>query len=294
MRSAAHDYIRVDDVEHALAVLSAEGDGAKLLAGGQSLVPMMHLRLARPRLLVDIGRISGLRGVRIDGSRVAIGALTTHADLEAGPVGEPARSLLPVLGEAAAHIGHLPIRTRGTIGGSVAHADASAEWCLVARLLDATIVARSSRGERRIPAAAFFHGFLATALDPDEMVTGIEIDPPPGVSRFIEFTRSYGDFAIASAAVVLAAEGGVCTHARVALGGVASVPVRLEQLETLLTGALLDEALIEDAAWQVSTLIEPASTIYASAEYRRHLVGVLVKRALLAARDDLKKEARNG
>ncbi|GAA0502883.1 carbon monoxide dehydrogenase [Saccharopolyspora subtropica] len=278
MKPASFDYHRAHDVRGATELLAELGDEAKLLAGGQSLVAMMNFRLARPAALVDIGRISGLSYQRRDGAALRIGALTTHRAIETadapeiiGPFG--------VLSRAAGWIGHYPIRTRGTIGGSLAHADSTAEWCLLAVLLDARIVVASTRGRRTVAAADFFHGFLTTALEPDEMIVEVVFPNPAPHAALTEFAQRKGDFAIVAAAVSLDVADGVCRGGRVALGGVDSVPVRVAEAEAVLAGGELGAELFTACANAAAAAIEPGSDAHGSAEYRRRLARTLVVRA---------------
>lgn len=280
MRSADFDYIRVGDLEHALDILADAGADAKVIAGGQSLVPMLTMRLARPRLLVDISRLADLRYVLVDPEALRIGATVTHAQLEYGDLGAEARRALPVLRATAGLIGHHPIRTRGTFCGSMAHADPSAEWCLLATLLDAHVVATSLRGSREIPVGTFLCGFLTTDLREDEVVTEVRLPVTPSAARVVEFTRRHGDFPIVSAGVAVTVQDGLCVDARVALGGVSDVPLRLPTLEQELAGSEMGASLIAEVAAAAGDLVEPASDIHGTAAYRRQLARVLTRRAL--------------
>lgn len=293
VKPAPHDYLRVDSVDHALEVLGDRGDQAKVLAGGQSLVPMMRLRLARPELLIDITRLTELRGVSVTADSLEIGATTTHADLERGAIGAPVRAALPIMGEAARYIGHVPIRTRGTVGGSISHADPSAEWCLMAVLLDAVMVVESVRGHREIAAGDFFQGFLTTALDADEMISTVRFPLSGGAGRIVEFSRTHGDFALAAAAVTVDLDPvhGTVRQARIAMGGVASTPLRASSAEHLLDGQKPTEALLVAAARESCVELDPPSDVHASGAYRRVIVANLVEKALRAALSD--SDSRN-
>ncbi|MEV7011214.1 FAD binding domain-containing protein [Streptosporangium sp. NPDC051022] len=288
MRAHDFDYRRVTDLEHALDLLAEFGGDAKVLAGGQSLLPILTMRLARPAILIDIGRLKELRYVEATHDEVRLGAGVRHWDVEAGALGAPARARLPVLGEGAALIGHHPIRTRGTVGGSLAHADPAAEWCLLARLLDARITVRSRTERRVLPAADFLRGFFTTALRPDEIVTEVGFGFVPTVARIMEFNRRHGDFPIVSVAVALRRAPGGDLDARVAFGAVGEVPVRVPEAEDLLREGLSDAA-IEEAAAVACERVDPPADIHASAEYRRRLVAVLTRRSLLAVRDELRE-----
>ncbi|HEY3682509.1 MAG TPA: FAD binding domain-containing protein [Streptosporangiaceae bacterium] len=279
MKPASYAYHRASDVRDAVELLAGLGEDAKILAGGQSLVPMMNFRLARPTALVDVGRVDGLSYVRRDGDALRIGALTTHRTVET--TGVEGFGVLP---RAARWIGHYPIRARGTIGGSVAHADATAEWCVLAVLLDAVIVAESVRGRREIAAAEFFLGTFTTALEPDEMVVEVVFPAPAPYAAMTEFAQRKGDFAIVAAAVAvdLSPDGRV-SGARVALGGVDATPVRVDAAEHTLTGAVPGEAAFAEAADAASRAIAPGGDIHGGPEYRRRLTRTLVTRALLEA-----------
>lgn len=281
MRPADFDYVRVVDLGHALEILAKEGAAAKVLAGGQSLIPMLTMRLVRPRILVDIGRLAQLRYAVVDSHAVRIGATVTHAQVEYDPIASEARHVLPVLGATAGLIAHLPIRTRGTLCGSIAHADPASEWCLLISLLDATVMASSHAGSRTIPAAAFFRGFLANDLREDEILTEVSLPAnyPTGV-RILEVTRRHGDFPIVSAGVALNLQEGRCADVRIALGGVADVPLRLRQLESELNGREYSDVVLDEAAQTATDLVDTSSDIHGSAEYRRNLIRVLVRRAM--------------
>ena len=282
MKPPVFDYIAADTVEAALAALASAGADAKLIAGGQSLMPMLNFRLARPTLLIDINRIPGLDGIRVDGDRVRVGALVRHHKLETST--EIAEHL-PVVHEAMAHVAHLAIRNRGTIGGSLSHADPAAELPLMAVLLDAELTIRSARGTRVEKAADFFVDALTTTLAPDEMMCEIAFArTKPGTGwGFEEFARRDGDFALAAASALLRIEGGRIAEPRIALMGVGVTPLRATAAEALLAGQAPDAELFQKAAEAVRAAIEPNSDLHASADYRRHLAGVLTERVLTAA-----------
>lgn len=282
MKPAAFEYRRAYTSEEAIGLLTELGEDAKLLAGGQSLVAMMNFRLVRPSALVDINAVPDLRYVEPDGEGIKIGALTPHRWVEA--LEEP--GLLEgfsVLKRAARWVGHYPIRTIGTFGGSIAHADPTAEWCMLALLLEAEIVARGPGGERVIPASEFFYGFFMTELEPDEMIVEVRFPRPAPHAAIEEFARRAGDFAIVSAAVNLEVENGTCRSAGIVLGGVADVPLRVTEAEKVLEGEELHVEAFEEAGRAASREVDPASDVQGSAEYRRDLTAVLVKRALAEA-----------
>lgn len=279
MKPAAFEYRRVSTVEEAIEQLTQLGEDAKLLAGGQSLVAMMNFRLVRPSALVDINRIPELQYVEPDGEGLKIGALTPHRWVEA--VEDPdILEGFSVLKKAARWVGHYPIRTLGTFGGSIAHADPSAEWCMLALLLDAEIVAVGPGGERVIAASDFFQGFFMTALEPDEMIVEVRFPEPAPRAALQEFARRAGDYGIVAAAVALDVEDGECRSARVVLGGVSDIPLRIPEAEDALAGAEVGPEAFEAAGQAAAGAIDPPSDVQATAEYRRDLASVLIKRAL--------------
>ena len=283
VKPAAFKYQRANKVEEAIEQLAELGDDAKLLAGGQSLVPMMNFRLVRPSALVDILSIPDLQYIEsYDGAGLKIGALTPHRWIEV--MEEP--DLLEgfsVLKRAARWVGHYPIRTLGTFGGSIAHADPSAEWCMLAMLLDAEIVAVGPEGERVIPASGFFCGFFMTALEPDEMIVEVRFAKPAPHAAMQEFARRAGDFAITSAAVALDIRDGECRSARIVLGGVADVPLRVSEAERVLEGVEPSQEAFEEAGQEAAKVIDPPSDVQGTAQYRRDLSAVLIRRALMEA-----------
>lgn len=276
MKPASFEYHRAHDVRGATELLTELGPDAKLLAGGQSLVSMMNFRLARPEALVDLRRVDGLRYLRTDGDALSIGALTTHRAVETSTALAGSFQVLP---RAARWIGHYPIRTQGTIGGSLAHADSTAEWCLLAILLGAEIAVVSTRGRREIAAADFFHGFLTTALEPDEMIVEIRFPRPAPHAALTQFARRRGDFAIVAAAVSLDVADGQCRSGRVALGGVDAVPIRIPAAEAVLADAELGAEAFTACAEAAAATIDPGEDAHGSAEYRRGLTRTLVVRA---------------
>jgi aerobic carbon-monoxide dehydrogenase medium subunit len=282
VKPAAFEFRRASTVEEAVGQLEELGDDAKLLAGGQSLVPMMNFRLVRPSALVDVTGVGGLQYVEGEGEGLRIGALTPHRWVELMEDPEVLEDF-GVLKRAARWVGHYPIRTRGTFGGSIAHADPSAEWCMLAVLLDAEIVVLGPGGERVIPASEFFYGYFMTALEPTEMVVEVRFPEPAPHAAIQEFARRAGDFAIVAAAVSVDASEGKSRSASVVLGGVADVPLRVEEAEKVLEGAELGAEAFEEAGREAARAIDPASDIHGSAVYRRDLASVLVKRALAEA-----------
>jgi carbon-monoxide dehydrogenase medium subunit len=274
--------VRADTVEDALAALASLGPDAKILAGGQSLVPMLNFRLLRPTTLVDINRIASLSFVSDEAQTIRIGALTRHHRLETSPV---IAAHLPVIAEAMRHVAHLAIRNRGTIGGSLSHADPAAELPMMAVLLDAQLTIAAAAGKRTVPARAFFVDALTTDLRDGEMLTEIEIPKlaPQSGWGFAEVSRRGGDFALAAAAAILTLRGGTIAEARIAVMGVGKTPLRMSETEAMLAGQTMSPDLLEQAAEAVRTAVEPETDLHASADYRRHLIGVLTQRTLADA-----------
>ncbi|HSD48716.1 MAG TPA: xanthine dehydrogenase family protein subunit M [Actinomycetota bacterium] len=282
MKPASFAYHRAVSVGEALELLTREGEDAKVIAGGQSLVPLMAFRLARPSALIDITRISDLRYVRRDGDVLRIGALATHRDVEtnAEPGVLDGYAILP---RAARFIGHYPIRTRGTFGGSIAHADPTSEWCMLAMLLDAEIVVTGAQGPRVVAAPDFFRGVFTTALGTDEVVTEVRFPSPAPRSAIREFARRQGDFAIVAASAAVEIEDGLVRSARIALAGVGDAPVRAPEAEALLGGAAPTEAAFAEAGRTAAAGLRPPSDIHGSSGYRTQLASALVRRALTDA-----------
>jgi aerobic carbon-monoxide dehydrogenase medium subunit len=283
MATAPFEYYAPLALDEVLELLRTHGEDAKPLAGGQSLVPMLTLGLARPAVVVDVNNVDGLREVRREGEWLHIGALVRHRALERG---DGPLSLCPLLQEAAALIGNVRVRTMGTIGGSLAHADPAAELPAVVRALDGMLVVRGPKGERTIPAADFFIGILTTALQAGELLVAVRLPVPAGRTGYAveEFTRRAGDFAIVAviAAVELDAAGRTA-HARVAVAGAGPAPVRLAAIEQALAGVAPSEHAFRQAVMDHRPEIEPESDVHASAAYRRHLTRVLAARALVRA-----------
>jgi aerobic carbon-monoxide dehydrogenase medium subunit len=276
------EYHRVYTPEDAVATLNELGDDAKILAGGQSLAPMMNFRLARPTALVDVNPIPGLDYIRRDGDELGVGALTRHRSMElcTDPGVLDGFSLLP---RAARWIGHYPIRSRGTVGGSIAHADPTAEWCLLARLYDAYVVLLGPDGHRREPSADWFTGFLTTTTAPDEMVVEIRFTRPRGYGALTEYARRRGDFAIAAVAVAFDILDGRCRDVSIVLGGVASTPLRASEAESLAEGAPATEQTWRAVARAAAAGIDPPADLNGDAHYRRRLVETLTARAFAEA-----------
>jgi carbon-monoxide dehydrogenase medium subunit len=289
VKPAPFAYHRAHSVAEAVELLAELGDEAKILAGGLSLVPMMNFRLARPTALVDVSRIPGLSYLRADppgpdrpgGQQgLRIGALTTHRAVEISR--DPAvLTGFGVLPRSARWIGHYPIRSRGTFGGSIAHADPASEWCLLAVLLDARIVLTGPDGQRTVPAAEFFQGYYSTAAGPSEMITEIWFPEAPKCAVLTEFAQRQGDFAVVAAAVSADIADGVCRAGRVVLGGVGPLPVKVnaDPLNGQPVTGETWRAMGEHAARQ----IDPPEDTHGDAGFRRRLTATLVARALAEA-----------
>ena len=282
MKPAAFRYHRPATLDAALALLAEHGDAAKAIAGGQSLVPMMNLRLAQPAELVDLGDVAGLDGIRESGGWLEIGARTRH---QVAADDELVRARCPLLAEAAAGIGHYAIRQRGTIGGSLAHADPAAQLPLVAVTLGAEIEIASRRGRRRVPASDFFLSVMTTALEPDELIVGVRfpVTAAQQGQAFRLFNRRSGDYAIVSVAASLQLRAGRVERLRLGVGAVEPVPVLLAALGASQTGRVPDATWIAEVAAAAATSIEPEDDERTPAVYRRELTVTLVSRALAAA-----------
>jgi carbon-monoxide dehydrogenase medium subunit len=276
-------YYSPDSLDEALDLLGQHGDDAKVLAGGQSLVPLLALRLARPAVIVDLGWVPGLTGISTADGEVRFGAMTREREAERS---ELVRERLPLLAEALPLIGHVAIRTRGTIGGSLAHADPAAELPAVALALDAQLTVQSAaRGPRTIAAADFFEGFLSTTLEPDEVLVHVSF---PTAQRgtgasFKEAARRHGDFAIVGAGTSVTINDGMVTDARVALIGVGGTALRRTEAESRLRGTSGNSDDIAAAAAAAAADLEPPSDLHGTSAYRRHVAQVMVTRALTEA-----------
>jgi carbon-monoxide dehydrogenase medium subunit len=280
MKPAPFSYHAPESLSRAIALLAeyARHDG-RVLAGGQSLMPAMALRMARPAHLIDINRIDELSILKVEDQTLFIGACVRHAAFDGktvpGATGELLRKVVQ-------DIAHYPIRTRGTFGGSVANADPASEWCCVMAALDGVAVLQSARGSRRLPAAEFFQGIMTTALEEDELLVRCELPmlPPQTRSGFLEFSRRKGDFAIAMALVTYLLEGGKIAQARIAIGGAEAQARRIPDAEAALIGAAPDKAAFANAAERAAAACDPIEDLNNTADYRRRLVCTLVERAL--------------
>lgn len=282
MKPPAFAYERPDDLDGALAVLAEHGDDAKVLAGGQSLIPMLNLRLAAPARLIDIGRVAGLDYVRADGDGLAIGAMTRHNTVRNSA--EVAQRC-PLLAEAYRWLSHHTIRNRGTIGGNLCHADPASELPLVMVLLDASFVLRSSGGERTVPAGDFFQSAFETAARPDELLVEIRVPAwPRGQGYgFTEVCQRHGDYAIVAAGCTLAVQDGVCRAARVGYRGVGVSVMRVAEAEAALTGQPANDESFAKAGEVAAAHVAPDADVHADEAYKLDLVRALTPRVLQAA-----------
>lgn len=286
MKPAAFAYARPGSIDEALALLSEHGDEAKLLGGGQSLVPLLNMRLARPAVLVDLGGIPDLAGISVNGS-VGIKAMTRHATVEHSP---EVAAALPIMPAALRHVGHAAIRARGTFGGSIAHADPAAELPALFSALEGEAVIATPRGPRTVHSSEFFSTFFTTAVEDDELLQEVRLQPLTAADRwaFVEVARRHGDFALVAVAAVLtvSADGpdGVIERARIALSGVADTPVRASAAESVLVGARASDAkAIAEAAAAAGASVHPEGDVHASSAYRKEVAETLVRRAVTQA-----------
>jgi carbon-monoxide dehydrogenase medium subunit len=276
-------YFAPSALDEALDILADRGREARVLAGGQSLIPLMNFRAVSPAALVDIGRIPGLDRIEAENGAIRIGCMVRQRAAEYAPlIGER----LPLLREAIGWIGSLPVRSRGTICGSLAHADPAAELPMVMKVLDAEILARSATRSRTIAVEDFFRGAFVTTLAADEMIVALRVPAMrPGAGfAFQEFAQRRGAPTIAAVAVMLERAGARCTKARIAAAGVGPVPIRLFTPEGIVERSGPSDEAIEAASELAAEMVDPISDLHASADFRRHLTQVLVKRALCAAR----------
>jgi CO/xanthine dehydrogenase FAD-binding subunit len=286
LKSAAFEYSRATSTVEACELLRRHGDEAKILAGGQSLVPMMAMRLVRPAWLIDINEIHELKFVKIEKDVVRTGACARQCIVERD---DAIAARVPLLRQALSWVGHVQTRNRGTIGGSLAHADPCAELPLVAQVLGARMLLRSGSGTRTLEAEKFFSGPMATSARSDECLE--EIHWPAWSwrhtgSAFTEISVRHGDFAMVAAAAQIAIDGdGRCVRAAFGLGGVGGTPLAFPKIAGRLVGTRLDDAVVKDAAQAAATETDPGSDLHASAEYRRHLAGVLAARVLREAHE---------
>ena len=280
MKPAKFDYFAPDTLDEALELLAQHGPDAKVLAGGQSLMPMMNLRLVRPAVIVDINRIGGLSGVSAADGTVTIGALTRQRDLERS---DAIRNAFPMMAAAISHIGHFQIRNRGTIGGSLAHADPAAELPAICTALNGELALADSNGTQTMAAAEFAVAPLITSLAPEQLLTEIRLPTLDDGWRwgFREVSRREGDFALVGSIAMLRMDGaGVCRDARITMFAVGDGPARMPAAEQSLVGRVVDAAARREASALVSEAVTPGSDIHASSEYRKEVSAVMARRAL--------------
>jgi carbon-monoxide dehydrogenase medium subunit len=283
MPATAFEYHAPTTLQEAIAFLTQYGGDAKILAGGHSLIPIMNLRLAQPSALIDLGKVPGLSGIREERGSIVIGAMTTHYMVESSAL---LKEKVPILPEAASVIGDVQVRNRGTIGGSIAHADPAGDFPAVAVALDMQLKVVGPQGERTIGSREFFVDILTTALRPDEILTEIRVPAfgPRTGSAYEKFANPASGYAIVGVAAVLTVDGnGVCQGARVGLNGVTGKPTAAVGVEQALIGQPLNDQTIQAAAAKAADGLDPFSDIFASAEYRAHLARVFTKRALAHA-----------
>jgi aerobic carbon-monoxide dehydrogenase medium subunit len=278
VKPPAFEYASPETIDEALALLEQHGDDARVLAGGQSLVPLLALRLAAPSALIDLDRVEGLRHIN-EGDTTSIGAMTTHREVENN---EFLARRCPMLREAMAVVGHVAIRNRGTVGGSCAHADPAAEWPALAMVLDAKFHVRGSAGTRTVSAKDLFVSIFTTSLEVGEIVTEIQLDLPPedAGTAFMELSRRHGDFGIAGVAAVVQRSDGKVRAARLGVMGGGATPIRAVEAEQLLAGEPLSDATLDAAAEATDRAIDPTGDVHGSVEFRRNAVKVLTKRAI--------------
>ena len=279
MKAPDFEYVKVTSLEQAFEQLARRGESAQILAGGQSLMAMLNLRLAAPGCLIDIGGLPGLRDIRRDGDVVRVGALVTHRQLEDSA---EIAACVPLLAQAVPHVAHLAIRNAGTIGGSLALADPAAEYPAIAVALGATIVVQSAAGARRIAAADFFEGFYRTARQPNEILVGVEfpVQRPGERAHFSELARRRGDYAMVGLAAVLAFDGTVVSRARLAFLSVGDRPVLADNAMAALQGRAADADAVRAAQVALSRDLEPSADLQADPATKMHLARVLLGRAV--------------
>ncbi|MET3922493.1 xanthine dehydrogenase family protein subunit M [Arthrobacter sp. UYEF20] len=281
MIPSAFDYAAPNTVAEALSLLALAGDSGKLLAGGQSLIPVMKLRLADPQMVIDLGRVEGLAGVREDGDALLIGAMTPHHQVATDPL---VAAYVPLLAKAAATVADPQVRHRGTFGGALVHADPAGDLPAPVLAAEATFILAGPGGERRVAAADFFQGYFTTAIAEDEILTHVRVPKYTGWGAHYEkFTRVAQQWSIVAVAAMVRVEGGTIAEARIGLTNMASTPVRATAVEQALAGAPLTRDAIAAASSHASEGTDPASDLNGDAAYRRHLAEVLTRRAVVTA-----------
>ncbi len=282
MKAPRFNYVKATSIDHALALLGEHGDDARILAGGQTLLATLNMRLSEPTLLIDIGRLDTLRGIERRGERLHIGALCTHTQIESSAL---VAECAPLLAMAAPHIAHRAIRNSGTWGGSIAYGDPAAEWpcCLVA--MDGVVHVQGPRGVRTIAATEFFAGLYTTALAPDEIVIGADVPVITGADWFAfdELARRRGDYAIAGLAVAARFDGTVAKRVNLGFLGLGTAPLRAPRTEALLAGRTLEPSVIDQAVASLAAELDPLPDLNHQGDTKRHLATVLARRLLAAA-----------
>ena len=284
MYPSEFEYFAPRTIDEAIQLLGRYGEDAKVLAGGQSLVPMMKLRIASPRYLIDINRIEGLGDLRRDGNRLVIGALCRHADIGGSTL---VRDVLPIMTDAAGLTADVQVRNRGTVAGSIAHADPSGDWPAVLAALDTDVSIAGPSGSRTVSLADFIVDAYTTQLEPSEIVIGLSVGIPPKQNggAYVKFEKRAGDFAVASVGVQIALEGGTCRHIAISLGALGPTAIRAVSAEEALQGRDVSEDRLAEAARLVRAAARPFADTRGSVEYKQHLAGVLFRRAFAAAFD---------
>ncbi len=277
MKPAPFEYHAPETLPEALELMAQLGADASPLAGGQSLTPLMNLRLARPAHVVDLNRIESLDSLIVENGTLRVGPLVRHSTMEHS---QTVRETLPLAGAVAPYVGHPAIRHRGTVVGSIAHADPAAEWPCLALALNGLVTLANTTGTRQVPAESFFQTMLTTVREPDELVTEVSFSTAFETWGFYEFARRHGDFAVIAVAVTAHLEEGVVAEARVSMAGARDRPIRALEAENALVGEALDEAAASRAADVAKETIEPLGDIHGSTDYRRELISVAVERAL--------------
>lgn len=279
MKPAPFRYFAPYSLDEALSLLREHGDSAKVLAGGQSLLPLMAFRLVRPSLLVDLRNIGTLQRYRLAGNRLTIGAMVTHRSVE---LDDRLTGRCDMLAEALAVVGHVAIRNVGTVGGSLAHADPTAEWLAVALALEGKMTVIGPGGSRRVAAADFVTGWMTSCLLPDEILAEVQLEMPGSGtgSAFEEVARRHGDFAVVGLAAVVTVEGEAITGARIALAGAAPTPIRARRAEALLVGSRLSASDLDAAGESAASQADPMADLHGNEEYKRHLTRVLTRRVV--------------
>jgi CO/xanthine dehydrogenase FAD-binding subunit len=291
MKPAVFSYLRPTNLQEALTFLEEYGEDAKILSGGQSLIPTMNMRLSAPAYLIDISRISGLNYIKLDDDFLTVGALTKHKDIENSDL---VKEVCPLLSEAIKWVGHAQIRNRGTVGGSIAHGDPSAELpCVLTALRGQIVIVNVDGSEEVLVPEEFFLTYMLTSLQPDQMVKEVRfpIIPKESGSAFVEVARRHGDFGLAEvAAVVDLDDMGQLSNVKIAVGGVNPTPITLEQVEDYLNGKKLTDEVLRQVSDLTQESVDPESDLHGTAEYRQELAGTLTVRALKIA----VKRARGG